>query len=254
MVAIVQRLVHRVVVPMTWVRFPVATLIMRIFNKIKQIFSLKYFCYLLLNIFSLCGFLKIMNDVLSKGLIVNFDLFINERISLLRHIWLDKIMIFFTSIFDPLNLLILSLILLSLSVYWKKWHFFSLYSTGLSAGIIFGYILKIIVQRDRPTGGVISETDFSFPSNHAIVAAIFFPLLYYFLKNSIKNKLFKNIFLIVNIFFFLTIGFSRIYLKVHWFSDVIAGFSIGLFWLTFLVLINQLINLLRNKKISSEKL
>ncbi|MEK7202750.1 MAG: phosphatase PAP2 family protein [Patescibacteria group bacterium] len=210
---------------------------MRIFNKTKQIFLSKYFYYLFLNIFSLCVFLKITEDVLNKGLIVNFDFLINEKIILLWRPWLDKIMISLTSIFDPLNLLILSLILSGLFIYWKKWYFFSLYLAGLSGGIVFGYILKIIAHRDRPIGGLIFETNFSFPSNHAIISAIFFPLLYCLFKDGIKNILLKKIFLIVNIFFFLIVGFSRIYLKAHWFSDVIAGFSLGLFWLTFLILL-----------------
>ncbi|MFH1233510.1 MAG: phosphatase PAP2 family protein [Patescibacteria group bacterium] len=202
----------------------------------------KYFYYLLFNIFFLSIFLKTTEDVLNKKSVVNFDFLLNEKIILLWQPWLNKTMIALTSIFNPLNLLILSIILLFLFVYWKKWYFFSLYLISLSGGIILGHILKIVVQRDRPTGGLISETGFSFPSNHAIIASIFFPLLCYFFKNKIKNVLLRNIFFVINIFFFLLIGFSRIYLKVHWFSDVIAGFSLGLFWLTFLILLFCLTN------------
>lgn len=208
--------------------------------------SSRHFYYLLLNIFSLSFFFKITNDVLSKKSIVNFDLWLNEKIVLLWQPWLNKTIILLTSIFDPLNLLILSLILLSLFIYWKKWYFFFLYLISLGGGVIFGYILKIIVQRDRPTGGLISETGFSFPSNHAIIAAIFFPVLYYSFKNDIKNALLKNIFFAINIFFFLTIGFSRVYLKVHWFSDVIAGFSLGIFWLTLLILLFKFCHRIRH--------
>ncbi|MBU0636624.1 VTT domain-containing protein, partial [Patescibacteria group bacterium] len=153
-------------------------------NKIKHAFLTKHFRYLLLNIFSLYIFSKTLEDVLIKKSVLSIDLWINEKIVLLWQPWLSKIMILLTNIFEPINFLVLSLIILSLFIYQKKWYFFSLYLTGLGGGIMFSYILKIFIQRDRPIEGLISETNFSFPSSHAIIAAIFFPLLYYFFKNN----------------------------------------------------------------------
>lgn len=103
---------------------------------------------------------------------------------------------------------------------------------GLSLNLIIvgvlNFLLKIIVRRPRPEEiNIIIESGFSFPSGHAMMSIALFGMLIYFAYKFIKNKGVK-IFLIV-LFSILTflIGTSRIYLGVHYFSDVLAGFLIG---------------------------
>ena len=70
----------------------------------------------------------------------------------------------------------------------------------------------------------------------------------YFFKNDIKNIMLRKLFIAVNVMLILLIGFSRVYLGVHWLSDVVAGFCLGLFLVLFLILgFNLLGNLYKER-------
>jgi undecaprenyl-diphosphatase len=219
-------------------------------NKRKHIFS-KYHLYaLILNIFSLYLFSKLIEDVVDNELITKLDVWINAKIVLLWNPVLNKIMIFITNIVSPLSLLILSIILLGIFVFKKKRYYSLLLLFSISGGLFLEKIIKLIVQRARPENALIEVSGYSFPSGHATMALIFFSLLLYAFKDDIKNKALKYIFVVGSIILFLLIGFSRTYLNVHWFSDVIAGFSLCLFWLTLLILIfKTFIFLLKRHKV-----
>ncbi|MBU2052617.1 MAG: phosphatase PAP2 family protein [Nanoarchaeota archaeon] len=99
----------------------------------------------------------------------------------------------------------------------------------LVAGFILEHILELIIQRGRPAIQMIQESGYSFPSGHSISSIILFSFIIYFYKDEIKNKAGRAIFIFINIFLILLAGFSRIYLNVHWFSDVIGGYALGFF-------------------------
>ncbi len=112
----------------------------------------------------------------------------------------------------------------------------------MTGGWIFASLVKIYVERPRPDTMLIAiPHSYSFPSAHATIAIIFFSLLMYLFKDEIQNHLMRIVFIIFNILGFLSIGFSRIYLNVHWMSDVLAGFGLGMFWLTFSILVLKII-------------
>jgi undecaprenyl-diphosphatase len=99
---------------------------------------------------------------------------------------------------------------------------------GSEAFVYFG---KILVHRSRPAESVYFESSFSFPSGHATAAAAFFGFMLYFCwktMDSWKRRLQLSFFIIALI---ALIGFSRIYLGVHYLSDVLAGFLLGSLWL-----------------------
>ena len=93
-------------------------------------------------------------------------------------------------------------------------------------------LLKSIVQRPRPTQSpLITETGFSFPSGHSMVSMAFYGYLICLIAKFIKNKLLKVILIVLLSILIISIGISRIYLGVHYTSDVIAGFMISLCYL-----------------------
>ena len=196
-------------------------------------------------------FLKMLIDVLNNGPITNLDTLLNTKLQLLWNPLLNNIMIFITRIADTIPLIILSVILLAILIYKKRLYHSLLLASALIIGEIFKQTIKFLIQRARPENALIHAEGFSFPSGHATTAIIFFSLLIYFFKDNIKNKLLKNLFIAANITLILLIGFSRIYLGVHWLSDVIAVFCLGLFLVIFLSLISdRLGNLYKEKKLT----
>ena len=103
---------------------------------------------------------------------------------------------------------------------------------NLASIALLNQILKNIVQRPRPTEyRIIEESGYSFPSGHSMVSMAFYGFLIYLILKYIKNKKIKPIAITFLILIILLIGISRIYLGVHYTSDVIAGFDIAVSYL-----------------------
>lgn len=93
--------------------------------------------------------------------------------------------------------------------------------------------LKLLFHRERPLIPLLEPArGLSFPSGHSFMSVCFYGLLMIIIwKEEKYHPVAKWILLIITILFIIMIGFSRIYLRVHYFTDVLAGFSIGFSWL-----------------------
>lgn len=97
---------------------------------------------------------------------------------------------------------------------------------------ILNQLIKEIVQRPRPVGfRLISETGYSFPSGHSMVAMAFYGLLVWMIWHYEEDKFVKYLCSIGFCLCIAAVGLSRVYLGVHYASDVIAGFCVSLAWL-----------------------
>jgi membrane-associated phospholipid phosphatase len=104
-------------------------------------------------------------------------------------------------------------------------------------GGLLNLLLKESFDRERPPAEwrdeIVSETNESFPSGHSMGGMIGYGVLAYAVMLSVQRRRVKALILAALALWVGLIGFSRIYLRAHWFSDVIAGFLIGLAWLEF---------------------
>ena len=97
---------------------------------------------------------------------------------------------------------------------------------------ILNQLLKRLLQRPRPTEfRIIEETGYSFPSGHSMVSMAFYGYLIYLIYRFVKNKYLKWISIVLLSLLICLIGISRIYLGVHYTSDVLGGFLISISYL-----------------------
>ncbi len=97
----------------------------------------------------------------------------------------------------------------------------------ISAGL--NILLKNLIQRPRPEGyRLIQENGYSFPSGHSMVSMAFYGLIVYLIWKKVKNPKERYILCTICAILPILIGFSRIYLGVHYASDVLAGLLLSL--------------------------
>lgn len=111
-------------------------------------------------------------------------------------------------------------------------------AAGAEAVVFF---LKILFQRPRPFGAAVLEKDFSFPSGHADIAVVFYGYLAYMIIGSVKSK-YKIPLILAALLVIGLIGFSRLYLGVHYLSDVLAGYLIGSLFLAIGIYLSKYFN------------
>ena len=164
----------------------------------------------------------------------------NQFIKYLINPHLTTIFKFITNIGGPVSLIITTIILMFL-IKEKKINL-SLIINLLTITII-NTIIKELVKRPRPSGyNIITETGYSFPSGHSMVGLAYFGYLIYLTNKYLSNKYLKLTITIFLSLLIISIGLSRIYLGVHYASDVIAGFLLSSIYLIIFILItNKLI-------------
>jgi membrane-associated phospholipid phosphatase len=112
-----------------------------------------------------------------------------------------------------------------------KWYSIKIPAVAISS-LLLMFILKHLFGRERPLIPLLEPAKgLSFPSGHALMSMTFYGLLIYITWHSVKNEKLKWSLISFLFLLIVMIGFSRIYLRVHYTSDVIAGFSMGWLWI-----------------------
>ena len=206
---------------------------------------------ILLGILLLFTFLGIIEDIITSDPIVQIDKYIAFFLLDHRTEYLTQ---FFLSITLGGKGVVASVfgVLFSLYLLLRKdsLYIIPLIATLSGAGLSTS-IIKTLVHRDRPGTDIAYyiEKTLSFPSGHAAISVAFYGFLaYYFIRKAITWNKKVGIFFIA-LFVISLIGLSRLYLGVHYFSDVLGGYVIGMLWLLIGITITEIIRF-RFKKVS----
>ncbi|MDB5203858.1 MAG: phosphatase family protein [Ferruginibacter sp.] len=126
-----------------------------------------------------------------------------------------------------------NLLLMAYAAFYKKDRWFAIKTASVAvSSLLLMFSLKFFFNRKRPLSPLLGEVPgLSFPSGHAFMSFTFFGLLIYMVNKKTDHPLLRWLL----IFFFLAmiamVCISRIYLRVHYATDVLAGLSLGMIWL-----------------------
>lgn len=194
----------------------------------------EYFKIILINIFAIYLFSKMAEDVINLELITKIDIWIYEHIPNIYTPFLNNIMILTSSVNNTYQLITLVIIVLIILNYYKLYIQMIFLSISIIGNSIIFLLIKEIIQRERPISQLIEISGYSFPSGHATLSTTLAFSLYLILKDKV---IYNKLLLIICMIFPLLISFSRVYLCVHYLSDIIAGIALGLIWVSTIYLI-----------------
>ncbi len=176
-------------------------------------------------------FALLLEDV-AEGQIMNLDVYAYMFfVEYLRSDFMTPIMEGFTSLSSVAVVLVMALIV-------------SAFAPGRAPGrcvcanvigaLVLNQALKFMIQRPRPDGfRLATESGYSFPSGHSMISMAFYGLLIWMIWKYEKDDILRHVWCCLFAVIIVMVGISRIYLGVHYASDVIAGFCVSLLWLAF---------------------
>jgi membrane-associated phospholipid phosphatase len=203
-----------------------------------------------LGIGSFLLFLDLAEDVLHDEMGL-FDQTIIGLIVGMRSPLNTEIMRFITTLGSALILIIIAA--LAFGYLWiinhKKWDAYLLV-IALAGASFMNWILKLGFHRSRPAAPSLAlVAGYSFPSGHAMTSLVFYGMLAYLIWLNFRRGILVYLTVSLLILLILAIGTSRIYLGVHYPSDVLAGYAAGGFWLIGCILGLRTIKHFTGKKI-----
>jgi undecaprenyl-diphosphatase len=193
-----------------------------------------------ISVVSIIGF-SLISLFISDQKIIYFDRTIIDNVQGLETPFLTNVMKFFTFIGSAPFVIVLSIFLLFF-LYKVLHHRFELilFVAAIAGSAILNGILKQFFQRVRPDfHRLIDIEGFSFPSGHAMNAFTVYGIISFLLWRHIPSRLGRGALLLISTVMILTIGISRIYLGVHYPSDIVGGYFASGFWITTAILFFQ---------------
>ena len=161
------------------------------------------------------------------------DLLIFEKLRFLTSSRNNHFMLFITFLGKHQFLIPANLLLLVYFLFIRHQTWFSIRVAAVAlSSLVLMFLLKNLFRRKRPLSPLLTAArGLSFPSGHAIMSVTFYGLLIYIIAHTLSPAWLGGSISGVLILLIFLIGFSRVYLRVHYPSDVLAGFIVGLIWL-----------------------
>lgn len=188
-----------------------------------------------------------LTDTLHTDMLSNLDDQVTDYVISYRTPALTEFFIFMTDVGDLYGyLVVLTLYFLISRLIFKRWKYVLQTTLVLILASVSNMMLKRFINRARPgIEHLVSVETLSYPSGHAMSAMAFYGFLIYLCTRFRINKFLKTGLIALLVFIILSIGTSRIYLGVHYPSDIAGGYIAGLIWVVFCILIFNLIEIFR---------
>ena len=176
----------------------------------------------------------ITEDVLSGDPLVVIDQWVLNNTLYFQTPSVTRFMVIFTWISANAAITLGSLAVVTYSLLKKRLDYLATYLFLIGGGSVLVFALKLVIHRQRP----VSETPlihvggWSFPSGHALMSVVFYGFITYLLFRRTESWRLRLFVMMAAGFIIFLVGLSRIYLQVHYLSDVLAGYMGGLFWLS----------------------
>jgi len=164
----------------------------------------------------------------------------------------NRVMLFFTFLGTHYFLIPANITLVSYFLFFKQHRWYSIKIPVIAiSSVLLMYLLKLIFNRPRPLLPLLEAAHgLSFPSGHALNSVTFYGLLIYLAWKNISSRPLRIGLTVILLLIILMIGISRIYLKVHYATDVLAGYTVGFMWLVLSLWLLQKMEFYSRKKIA----
>ncbi|WP_458627615.1 phosphatase PAP2 family protein [Winogradskyella sp. PC D3.3] len=230
-----------------------------VINKIRQLLSglfkkdneqLPYIIISMIAIFVVIGSINVfieLTENLKTTSLAQFDTNTTAYILNYRTPTLTQYFIFITNVGDVYGYTIVFILCnLAFLFILKKWQYVVQLSVVMLLALSSNIILKKIINRSRPElEHLVSVETLSYPSGHAMTAMAFYGFLIYLFYRFKINSFLKFTIITLLIFLILSIGISRIYLGVHFPSDIVGGYIAGFIWVILCALMFTFIKIYR---------
>ncbi|MEO7962784.1 MAG: bifunctional DedA family/phosphatase PAP2 family protein [Gemmatimonadaceae bacterium] len=191
---------------------------------------------LLVSLAALWTFGAVTEDVLNHDPLTAFDTSLLTAIRAHATLAGDRIFVFVSLAGSPIAMAVLAIVGAAWLIVKRRWLFLAGWGAAFVGAMVLTEALKRVVQRPRPAGAAafLHGESFSFPSGHALGSLVGFGMLAYLLIAESRQTLSPRRLTIIvcTVLVIVAIGLSRLYLGVHYFSDVVGGYAAGTLWLS----------------------
>ncbi|MEK7641789.1 MAG: bifunctional DedA family/phosphatase PAP2 family protein [Patescibacteria group bacterium] len=205
----------------------------RFVNMRFHIFKKYELFMLILNLVSLYVLARTLQDAWSpNSFMANFDVYVNALMNGINqtHYWIRVVAVWVTTIGGTVATGGLGLAVGIYLIMKKRWRSAVIMLTSVGSTALVVGLVKAFFLRARPENALVDMLgDPSFPSGHAALAAAFFVIAGYLLVRMLHSWVYREIAIVLCVVAIVAIGLSRVVLNVHWVSDVVAGWSLGIF-------------------------
>jgi len=195
------------------------------------------------------GFVDLTEELAENNL-EEFDRVVTKEVIAWRNDGLTQVLIFITEVGDTTGyVVVIALLIAFFLIRRHNWKYMLQITAVLLLATLSNMALKEFINRTRPTAEhLVTVSTLSYPSGHAMSAMAFYGFLIFLAMRYKINRILRICLISLLAILIFLIGISRIYLGVHFPSDVLAGFMGGLIWVAFCAIVFDIIDLMRKRK------